>query len=480
PACSALRWTSLAARTLRPAFSKRAMIWPVAPLATASGLMMVSVRSMAMDPLFLAEDAGDGGAHVRGTLDGGDAGGLHRLHLLGGGALAARDDGAGVAHAPAGGRGLAADEADHRLRHVLLHEGGGFFLGGAPDLPDHHDRRGVRVGVEELQDVDEAGAVDRIAPDAHAGRLAEPAPGELVDDLVGERAAARDHPHVADLVDVARHDADLGLTRRDQAGTVGADQPAGGPGEEGLHPHHVGHRHTLGDAHDQRHAGVGGLHDRVGGRGRRHKDQGAVGAGGLDGSLHRIPDREALVGGAALARSHAAHDLGAVLLAARGVEGALLAGDPLHQHPGVLVDEHAHAVAPRARATTFWAPSPMSSTITSARPDSASIFLPCSTLVPSARRTTGSLRPSFLTAEMMPSARRSTLRIPPKTLMNTAFTLGSDERMRNAFSNCSGEAPPATSRKLAGSPPASLTMSMVAMASPAPFTMQPTLPSSLM
>src|SRR6185503_11490017 len=78
-----------------------------------------------------------------------------------------------------------------------------------------------------------------------------------------------------DVVDVARHDADLGLTRRDQAGTVGADQPAGGPGEEGLHPHHVGHRHTLGDAHDQRHAGVGGLHDRVGGRGRRHEDQGA-------------------------------------------------------------------------------------------------------------------------------------------------------------------------------------------------------------
>ena len=39
---------------------------------------------------------------------------------------------------------------------------------------------------------------------------------------------------------------------------------------------------------------------------------------------------------------------------------------------------------------------------------------------------------------------------------------------------------PPTSRKLAGSPPASLMMSMVAIASPAPLTMQPTLPSSLM
>ncbi len=105
---------------------------------------------------------------------------------------------------------------------------------------------------------------------------------------------------------------------------------------------------------------------------------------------------------------------------------------------------------------------------------------PCSTLVPSIRTTTGRSRPSFLMAAIRPAARRSQRRMPPKTLMNTALTLGSDERMRNAFSTCSGEAPPPTSRKLAGEPPASLTMSMVAIARPAPLTMQPTLPSSLM
>ncbi|KAG1058521.1 hypothetical protein G6F40_018266 [Rhizopus arrhizus] len=38
-------------------------------------------------------------------------------------------------------------------------------------------------------------------------------------------------------------------------------------------------------------------------------------------------------------------------------------------------------------------------------------------------------------------------------------------------------APPPTSRKFAGSPPLSLMTSMVAMARPAPFTMQPMLPS---
>ena len=65
-------------------------------------------------------------------------------------------------------------------------------------------------------------------------------------------------------------------------------------------------------------------------------------------------------------------------------------------------------------------------------------------------------------------------------LMNTAFTLVSDIRMRKAFLICSALAPPPTSRKLAGYPPASLMMSMVAIASPAPLTMQPMVPSSLM
>src|SRR5262249_58945254 len=88
--------------------------------ATASGLMMVRVRSMAMAPLALAEHARDGGAHVGGTLDGGDAGRFHRLHLLGGGAFAARDDRARVAHAAARRRGLAADEADDRPCAVPL------------------------------------------------------------------------------------------------------------------------------------------------------------------------------------------------------------------------------------------------------------------------------------------------------------------------------------------------------------------------
>ena len=65
-------------------------------------------------------------------------------------------------------------------------------------------------------------------------------------------------------------------------------------------------------------------------------------------------------------------------------------------------------------------------------------------------------------------------------LISTALTLLSDIRIVKAFLICSALAPPPTSRKFAGSPPASLMMSIVAIARPAPLTMQPMVPSSLM
>ena len=49
-------------------------------------------------------------------------------------------------------------------------------------------------------------------------------------------------------------------------------------------------------------------------------------------------------------------------------------------------------------------------------------------------------------------------------------TFGSDEMILKASVTCSAVAPPPTSRKLAGSPPCSFIMSIVAIARPAPFT----------
>ena len=77
----------------------------------------------------------------------------------------------------------------------------------------------------------------------------------------------------------------------------------------------------------------------------------------------------------------------------------------------------------------------------------------------------------------MPLATRSHLTIPPKILTNIALTLGSLIIILNAVSTRSLSAVPPTSKKLAGLPPACFIKSIVAMAKPAPLTMQPTLPS---
>ena len=114
------------------------------------------------------------------------------------------DDGSGVAHAAAGGRGLAGDETDHRLLHVLLDIGGGSLFGVAADFADHDD--GVRVGifVEERDGVGEGGADDGVAADADAGGLADAEVGQLADRFIGQRAGARDDADVASQVNVRR------------------------------------------------------------------------------------------------------------------------------------------------------------------------------------------------------------------------------------------------------------------------------------
>ena len=91
-----------------------------------------------------------------------------------------------------------------------------------------------------------------------------PRAGELAHGLVGEGAGAADHAHVALLVDVAGHDADLGLAGADDARAVGADEAALGiVGQHPLDLHHVEDRDALGDADDQLDARVQGLEDGV-------------------------------------------------------------------------------------------------------------------------------------------------------------------------------------------------------------------------
>src|SRR5690606_38682054 len=166
----------------------------------------------------LLHQLGDGRAQVARRTDGLDASGFHRGELAFRGALAAGSDRTGMAHALAGrGRGTG-DEADDRLLDVLGDVLGAGFLGVAADLADHDDAFGLRVLVEQLEAVDEVQAVDRVASNTDAGRLAQAHLGGLLDRFIGQGARTRDDADLARLVDVARHDADLALARGDDAG----------------------------------------------------------------------------------------------------------------------------------------------------------------------------------------------------------------------------------------------------------------------
>ena len=99
---------------------------------------------------------------------------------------------------------------------------------------------------------------------------------------------------------------------------------------------------------------------------------------------------------------------------------------------------------------------------------------------PTIRTTIGTSRSWTARASIRPRATSSPRVIPPKMLTRIARTFGSARIRRIAAATLSARAPPPMSRKLAGSPPARLTRSIVVIARPAPLTMQPIEPSRWM
>ena len=247
-----------------------------------------------------------------------------------------------MTHAASRRRGLSRDEPHNRLFDVLLDVIGGGFLGVAADFSAKNDRVRFRVFVEQFERVEEVGADDRIAADADRRRLANAAHRQLVDRLVGQRARAGDDADPAGQKNSGRHNADLALAGRDDAGAVRPDQARVAALHEAPRLDHVARGNAFGDADDQRHPGIDGFHDGISRKRRRNEDDGCVGAGFFHGFANRVEDGPAFVGGAALARGDACDDLGAVIGAGLGVERAFASGEALHHESGFFVDQYAH------------------------------------------------------------------------------------------------------------------------------------------
>ena len=113
-------------------------------------------------------------------------------------------------------------------------------------------------------------------------------------------------------------------------------------GQGALHADHVEHRNALGNANDQFHAGVHGLQDGIRGKGRRHVNNGGVGAGGGDRLADRVEHGQVEMLRAALVRCYAADHVRAIGDGLFGMERALGSGEALANYFRVVVDQNRH------------------------------------------------------------------------------------------------------------------------------------------
>src|SRR5262249_11764273 len=149
------------------------------------------------------------------------------------------------------------------------------------------------------------------------------------------------------------------------------------------------------------------LENGVGCKSRRDIDHAGGGTRLASRLLDRVEHRQVEMRSAAFSRRHASDHLGAIGDRLLGVESALRAGESLADHLGFSIDEDRHHAASLTAFTTFSAASARLSAETIGSPDSSSIRLPRSTLVPSSLTTSGTSRRTSRAAATTPSAMMS-------------------------------------------------------------------------
>src|SRR5262249_19957729 len=91
------------------------------------------------------------------------------------------------------------------------------------NLANQQDGMGVRILFKQLEHIDEACAIEWIAPNSHASRLTKTKLCHLPDSFIRQRSRTRNDSHMSFSMDIPRHNAHLALARRNGARTVWAN-----------------------------------------------------------------------------------------------------------------------------------------------------------------------------------------------------------------------------------------------------------------
>jgi len=211
-----------------------------------------------------------------------NASGLESSDLLSSSTLTTSNDGTGVAHTAAWGRGLASDEADNGQVAVVVRTKplSGFLLGLTTDLTNHDDTFGFGIIDELSEHINEVSTVERVTANTDNRRLAKSLGSRLVNSLVGQSTRAGHDTDFTLRVDVTRHDTDLAFARLDDTGTVRANQA-----RLVLRLHdrfdldHIESGNTLSDADNEIHLCLNSFEDSISGEGRRNINDGSLSTG---------------------------------------------------------------------------------------------------------------------------------------------------------------------------------------------------------
>ena len=155
------------------------------------------------------------------------------------------------------------DVRHHRFSDIRFDKSRRLFFRAAANLTNHHNRFGLRIVLEQTQNIDKGRTWDRVATDTNTARLTKTFIGGLLNRFIRQRTGARNNPNTARQVNMTRHDTNLALTRSDHARTVWPNHAHASLLQTHFHLQHIQRRDPFRDTDDQLDPSIDSFQDGI-------------------------------------------------------------------------------------------------------------------------------------------------------------------------------------------------------------------------